>query len=470
MEKDQENAWKTIFIAIIFIVASALILRLLANSAAAATVLDREAISSGAPFPADTYNGVGVRWVPAAYNINSFDYNACITATSTFEILQDDISIYTQEIVPNGCDGWHTLTFTETIPLNFTDVFKWYIYTNDKSNFTLNAWPGTGSDVYGFTLYTYVKNDILWSEWSEGGGFHEFMFRTYYDDQYNTYQDSAPQIDVWIDTLDTADKLWASFDDETLCEIGGAECRVNFLYNLNAKNADLNIYAYNNDTEAVGTTSLASTTIIQRGISHTFDIALTTATTTDSDIYYCGRLTKSGWPAANYCGWRVRWLTEEDYDYEMERLNVILNGYNIESACDSMASTTASSTIWYGLECGLRKFSYWATKPSASSTLALWDARRNVMNSFPLSVYKQLKDLIINTSLQGSEQASSTLISIPLIGLPGLNVTMFSKAMIDASPIHTIWDYIYNWLVILIYCVPLIYIYNRLMYGKNDAD
>lgn len=135
--------------------------------------------------------------------------------------------------------------------------------------------------------------------------------------------------------------------------------------------------------------------------------------------------------------------------------------YDIDSACDDVASSsgTTADNFRYGMECALRKVMYWAVNPKDNTYFRLQQALLNAQEQFPISVYYQVQNTLLDVRMASTSDISVTF--LPAGDDLGLTGEVFNSHMLSDT-FGTVWDYFYNTLEYIIFAVGFLYFVFRI--------
>ena len=162
-----------------------------------------------------------------------------------------------------------------------------------------------------------------------------------------------------------------------------------------------------------------------------------------------------------FCGFEVSWVYENFLgDF---------SNYNIASACDDVATssfewwdpTTYAGAFRYAIECGYRRFTYWAFTPQNSDLISFLSKEQALERSFPINFIK-------NTEYQTTnlETATATLTSLPVIlpGVPLGSLNLLDLNSTSTSRIYPVVSSIREKIVFLLYLFVFFYLVWRILH------
>jgi hypothetical protein len=163
---------------------------------------------------------------------------------------------------------------------------------------------------------------------------------------------------------------------------------------------------------------------------------------------------------------KINIYNKDEFDDEGQ----FLTDYNIESACDDVATSTGSfaSDIRYGIECGIRKTLYWTFTPQTETKLKLQDSNESLKKNFPFNLYtdtrKIFSDIKDKTTATGTAIVMGDLIKWGDTQTQDtLNNTVFFSNETISSGLSGAWTTIYNSIISIIYTLLIFYILSDLL-------
>lgn len=248
----------------------------------------------------------------------------------------------------------------------------------------------------------------------------------YFYEDYNTASSGIPgdydNPNVAYETILGLDYSFLSLKHDYYCLASSTfPCVIDFRFNSYAEGSQVWFYYSDNVNDGVPTgNKLATTTIVQNNLDQASTTIPYSSQYSGKVVPYCALLYDPEGIDVNrlFCDWSINWLSEQNLDYLIQKNQ--LHKYNINEACLGM-DDSASTTFAYGVQCGLRKFGYWAITPSYESQLSLLDSVSNLKSQFPMSIYYQVKDNMLALSSEIASSSTSTVWHVPLL-LYGLNV------------------------------------------------
>lgn len=350
-------------------------------------------------------------------------------------------------------DGWTNFDFTDTDLI--ADAVNYFFsisgYTPVDSTFGFAS-----SDDYYDGGICHISSGSDASDW-------DLNFQTLYDTDFipSEYQGveiidlDNTHLDDWeVEIMDSGD--WDDFDLSFTADFQTVESQLCYI----STTTPCKLWFHYNDLALGSTMYLTPDVQYQQNPTHSLDdVYLTddvsyamyvtvpqesTATSVDYCLYLDAELDNV------QCGITIRWITSSYFD-QFHRFE-----YDIESACFDVASSTGDffDDFRYGIECGFRKFTYWALNPQDDVYEQYQDAVNDVQNSFPMSVINQIQLEVL--SLQ-DVTASSVSINAGFLDESLEDAILFDVDMVPDA-LGLTWDVIYTWIIYLMYGALGLYI------------
>lgn len=388
--------------------------------------------------------------------------NVYFTNSNDCEFPDDNIGQATSSPVTDEFDDTY-LTFDLNrglIPAVFTGGTEYYYKIKCVSSCYAGRWIYDNTTLLG-------EGSFFYSIIPENANINYTQFwdlKTYYDTEIATqsppsivYNYNPAELPNWIgdDDIKIADKLLCYTNNACLFPITYASSSVNDIIFL-TQEYDLPDLIFDLNIDGTTTHAIASTTLPLNPFINRIGIALpiqTTATTTNICAY--------GYDDVQYedysvCRTEVKWVATSS-------LGVVCN-YDIESACDNMASSTGGllQDTLYGFGCGMRQAIYWAVTPHCEAVTKLNDTYNRLQNSFPYSIFIQLKTIYTNT------HATTTAFEFPILfAWSGATTTAFTQ-----NSMYTVfgdaWDKLYKVMEYFIYTMFVVWFSLRIFNNQKD--
>lgn len=430
-------------------------------------VYNNSAASCGSSYPISVFAG---QWfVPSKANINGiavgFNPYVSVAATNTVEIYNDVMQLVysttTKVSVTNGDNRFYDIMFGQTVQLPYSGQYQIKLTNYDMCNLKIRI--GTANPYsHGYFSTNALNYDAV-----------DMDFKTYYDASSTLLFSATTSVSVVDDSnLYSRHYPYLSIPDKNYCYITGTTtgCTVKFSHNTYASGAQLTWEATDATREVPNGIVLATSTLSSEPYTADTITIPYTATTTPYETYCVYIHNPDGVIEDRMqCGWAIYFVKNTD------QILASCNGsYNIGTACSDIASSTGGfDDLRYGIECGIRKFSYWAFTRSDQSCIDMMTAMSQVYTVFPVNVYVAVKDDIYSLSQISTTTASSTF-RIPLLLPTGTHGTMQDTGLsllkndtISSSSLGTVWADINDKLSYFIYFLGFIWLVAELI-GVSD--
>lgn len=404
----------------------------------AANIYDQEQLTTGD----DIQNHfVGQKFIPTDDLISGVDvrfYPGQATTTIQVRLCHLELTNATMAHAYRWCDNAAYLIASTTCQVSSSPDstcdfgHKYPITPGDKYFLMFNHNNYTSQHIHfdgEIVTNPYANGGVVGSDTTVGtyAMDNDLYFRTYYDPDDTYRYDPEGDTDVTIYDLPEND-VTVSVGSKDYLTIHSRYCYINescnlqVTYNWSAIGDVVRLF-----TDPLGTGEsgefIASTTLLDQSILKV-DLPLTIATTT-GDYYYC---LESLNREIMYCEILVKWIKAD-----------IVDEYDSETACDDM-DQTASSTIWWNIQCALRKTLYWAITPHTSDYLEFENTVSRFKENFPFSIIHDVKEIFREV-----DQVSVEPLSVPLIWwLPDQELTeeniIIAEYEITTTTVMTILD------------------------------